>query len=250
MIWFIIFIISIIIYKFISFKTPIYCLMITAHIPQRIKYANISIKNFNKQNYPNKYLIIINQSNYNFKKQSNILDVKVDNKNLTLGELRNISLEFVPPNAIWTTWDDDDWRREDYLLKLYNSLYFSNSNFLMFQNRLEYNKNNNFIWKIKLNDGLMTFFAYKNPYIKYSKLNTSEDKIVKHFANKHLKVKIINNDPKLYIRTVHNNTSLYVNENKKSIKNTINNSNYFEFNASDSDIKYVNKILSLYYKNV
>ena len=34
---------------------------------------------------------------------------------ITLGDLRNISLSYVPNNEIWTTWDDDDWRSSNYL---------------------------------------------------------------------------------------------------------------------------------------
>lgn len=96
----------------------------------------------------------------------------------------------------------------------------------------------------------MIFFAYKNPFIKYEKINTSEDKMVKQFAYKYLKVNIYDNDPKIYIRTIHENTSVYVNTKKRTIKDTSTNINFFENKPTQNQINYVNQIVTLYYKNI
>mgnify|MGYP001248267730 CR=1 FL=1 len=55
------------------------------------------------------------KSSFISKDDDRILEVFIDNEEIKLGTLRNIALQFVPPNAIWTTWDDDDWRHPNYI---------------------------------------------------------------------------------------------------------------------------------------
>lgn len=230
---------------------PVYCLMITGHDKQRRKFALKSIQNFFEQSYYNKHLIILNQDETTLlnTQRDNVLEIKIDNYNKTLGELRNISLQLVPPNAIWTIWDDDDYRANKYIEIMINEMQKTNSDFLLFKNRIEFNLNNKFLFKIKLNSGLMTFFAKYNPFIQYEHIPTSEDKLVKEFALKHLKVHIYNNNPLLYIRAIHNNnTSIYVSHNKNFLKNTSNNKNYFEYDLTKQEKQHVNNIIYKYYK--
>ena len=226
--------------------------MITGHIKDRRKFALKSVENFLTQSYKNKHLIILNQDiNTSLLKNdySNILEVKIDNTNKTLGELRNISLQLVPPNAIWTVWDDDDYRDPHYISTMVNQMYKTNSDFLMFQNRIEYNLNNDFTFKLTLKSGLMTFFAKYNPYLQYENVSTSEDKKMKSYALNNLKVYIFNNNPLLYVRAIHkNNTSVYVMHDKNNLKNTKNNKVYFENNLTKYEKELVNNIIYKYYK--
>lgn len=231
--------------------SPVYCLMITGYVKDRRKFALKSIKNFLNQSYKNKYLIILNQDNTSLLKQDydNILEIMINNTNKTLGELRNISLQLVPPNAIWTVWDDDDYRDKNYISTMVNQMIKTNSDFLMFQNRVEYNLNNDFTFKLTLKSGLMTFFAKHNPYLQYEHISTSEDKKMKQFALNNLKVHIFNNNPLIYIRAIHkNNTSVYVSKNKNQLQNTINNKVYFENNLTRYEKELVNNIIYKYYK--
>lgn len=234
-----------------ALRTPVYCLMITGYYADRTKYAKRSIENFYDQTYKNKHIIIINQSKEKLLEEntSNALEVFIDSKNMTLGELRNMSLEFVPPDAIWTTWDDDDWRDPSYISKMISIMAYQKVDNLLFQNRIEYNIVNNFHFVMTLKSGFMTFFCMKNPSIQYEHVNTSEDVQVKEHILKNLKYFIYNNDPRDYIRLRHNNnTSIYVEKSKNKLKNTINNKNYFERQLSQTETKYLHNIISKYYK--
>lgn len=234
-------------------STPVYCLMVTGQNELRRSYAKISIKNFLLQTYANKNLIILNQSKASLlsKDYTNILEVFIDEPH-SLGTLRNISLQFVPPNAIWTTWDDDDWRHTQYLttmISIFNTK--QDIEFMMFQNRLEYNMITKYMFRSKMKHGTMIFFAKQNPYLVFSDKDVLEDVELKQYALNNLKYYIYNNDPKMYLRLIHqSNTSIYVDPEKQKIKNNQNAKTYFEFEASEADSIYINNIISKEYKNV
>ncbi len=103
----------------------VYCLLITGKDAKRIMYSRlIGVKNFNLQDYPNKTLIIINHGDQPvmLTKQKNIFELRVQKNNMTLGDLRNLSLDLVPLNGIFCVFDDDDWRPERYLSYMVNKL--------------------------------------------------------------------------------------------------------------------------------
>jgi len=231
---------------------PLYCLMITGYKEDRLPFARNSIQNFYSQSYQNKFLIIINQSKTKLIKQNThrVLEMYVDSTNLTLGELRNMSLQFVPPNAIWTTWDDDDIRHHDYLSVMTTHLLRKNVECLFFINRIEYNLNSKFSFVMTLNSGFMTMFCKKRPDIQYEHVMTNEDVQVKQFIQKHLTYFIYNNPPNMYIRLTHgNNTSIYVNKHKKELTDTRKNRLYFERELLPDEHIYLRNIMFKYYKN-
>lgn len=251
-IWLIFFVVQYLQIK-LSNRHTVYCLMITGHNEQRYAYAKVSIDNFNLQTYKNKKLVIINQNVKSLmtSENENILEVFVDTKNKSLGILRNISLSFVPPDGYWTPWDDDDWRHPNYLSIMMKKMMNKNVEFLMYQNRLEMNSKNKFCFKAKLVSGTMQFFAKNNPYLTYEDKNVLEDVQMKNFALNNLKTYIYDNDPSLYIRTIHDeNTSNYVNNNKNKIRDTKHHKEYFEDEVEMEEKIYTEKILSTYYSNV
>lgn len=234
-------------------STPVYCLMVTGHTPERIAFARQSVSNFLAQTYDNKHLIIINQSRTPILREEypNMLETYVNNTGKTLGELRNMTLQFVPPDAIWTTWDDDDWRAADYIAHMLSVMTSQGADFFMFQNRIDYNQLNGFAFKATLRSGLMTFFAKHNPYLRYAHVSTSEDKPLKEYAVKQLNTFVYDNDAKLYIRLIHGaNTSVYVDKAKSEIRDTRNNRDFFEAELSDDEQKFLDNIISKYYKYV
>ena len=197
---------------------PIYCLMVTGKDENRYEFAKISIMNFIIQTYNNKHLLIVNHGTRRLVNNNNnyIKEFMVSKENKTLGDLRNISLSYVPDGEIFTTWDDDDWRSADYLQQLYDVLITNNAQLVMLKNRLEYNLNNGSAWKSSLNSGFYWFFMVKDPNLKYDSLDKNEDGIIKTKAYElHKKIIVYDNDPKIYIRYIHkNNTSPYVNKDK------------------------------------
>lgn len=226
----------------------VFCLMVTGYTPQRVSYAKKSVTNFLEQNYEHKHLIILNQSSENILDSPNsnrMVEIKVAVDKL--GILRNKSVDMVPKNAVWTTWDDDDYRHPEYLTTFMHEFRDQNVDFVMFQNRLEYNILTQYKFKIKLKSGTMIFFSRDNS-LKYDPVESMEDQGLKRTALRKLRCKVINNDPKLYIRLIHDsNTSLYVNKDKDALRDTSKHIEYFEFLPNPDEIEYMNKIISSYY---
>tara|TARA_B110000261_G_C13021267_1_gene332214 strand:- start:146 stop:562 length:417 start_codon:yes stop_codon:yes gene_type:complete len=131
--------------------------------------------------------------------------------------------------------------------------YMHNSyvDFLMFENRLEHNFINGHSFRVKLKSGTSVFFCKKTAYVQYdNNKGTMEDVVVKKTALSKYKCITINNDPTMYLRFIHsNNTSVYVDSERYTIRNTINNKDFFEYVLSKNEEKYIDKILSKYYKN-
>lgn len=235
-----------------SQSTPVYCLMVTGYSDKRRPFALRSISNFREQRYQNKHLIVLNQSKRKLLNREhdfeNILEFYVDNEGKTLGNLRNISLQFVPPNAIWTTWDDDDWRHSAYLSIMMREMRTTGTEFLMPRNRIEYNLVNKFAYKSTLKTGFMTFFSKYNENLRYADVSTSEDANVKEYALKNLRYATYDNDAALYIRFVHDdNTSVYVDGKKQDVRDTSRNKVYFETKLNKKERDFVNNIISKYY---
>jgi hypothetical protein len=231
----------------------VYCLMITGKDSDRSYFAQISVNNFNRQTYKNKHLVVVNHGNIpviDAQSPDNISEIFVP-RDTTLGRMRNMSLERVPEGAIWTTWDDDDWRSDDYIQTLYNELRAHPTKmYLMYCNRLEHNFNTDFSYNVSIPSGTYIFFAIKCPNIKYAEIMVKEDSPVKRFMYNNMDKTVIykTNDPLLYIRFVHkNNTSLYIDYSKTEIV-TNNQGVVFENNVNTQQENYINSIKKMYYK--
>jgi hypothetical protein len=236
-----------------SNKTPMYCLMITGKDDTRYKFAKVGIINFNYQSYPNKYLIIINHGHKKLlaDKIDNIIEIMVDKKGKTLGDLRNLSLSYVPNGSIWTTWDDDDWRVENYLEELYDVLTKNDADVVVFKNRIDYNLNNNASWIASFDTGTMIFTMYKDPKIVYDSLDSNEDRVIKDNINTFKKVIIHDNDPIFYVRNIHKtNTSIFVDATRNSHIQYADTSDYHEYPVTDKQKEYTNEIYNKYYKDI
>ena len=224
---------------------PIYCVMVTGKDTTRWNFAKIAIRNFEKQTYNNKKLIIINEGREIKPNNRNILELVITNrkeKNMTLGDLRNLAFEFIPENAIWTLWDDDDWRSNNYLSYLYSHL--ENNEYIFFTKRIEHNLNTKFTWLMELKSGFVIMFGRKKWNLIYDSKDFNEDIPLKHKIKTEMKYKVIENDPKIYIRMVHKtNTSVIANKNKMSLKYTNDNRSYFEYKASTHILDYVKSII-------
>jgi hypothetical protein len=227
--------------------------MITGKGGVREELAKIAILNFRRQNYKKKRLIIINEGEtLNQKAENDVLEIIIKDrkeKQLTLGELRNMAFEFIPEESIWTTWDDDDWRSDGYLSFLKSKLGFND--YVFFTRRVEYNMQNGFTWIMELKSGFVIMFGRKKWDCLYAEKDYNEDIPLKNHIMSNLNYKIIENEPYIYIRTVHgNNTSVMIKPNKSSIANTIGNKVYFEHAADDNVTDYVNSIISKYFRTI
>ena len=216
----------------------VYCIMITSD--KRHRFMLHSVSNFKEQDYVKKKLVIISESKMTdpILDDERILQIPVPRKHsITLGRLRNIAFEFIPDRAIFTVWDDDDIRSPDYISVLKQNL--GQDDYVMISKRIEYNLNTNFIWVMELKPGFVLYFGRKFDGLKYENVDVNEDvKMRQHIKNRY-KSKVLDNDPKLYIRVAHDsNTSLLVNKEKTHIRNTERNKMYFEHPISRDDSLY------------
>lgn len=244
-------------------EQAIYALMITGKDDKRIKFAKKAVENFMKQDYANKKLVILNhhpdprmkvldtngdqKQDRNRNERQNCLEICMEKE--SLGHLRNASLEFVPMNACWTIWDDDDWRPHDYLSSLYKVMVDNEADCVAYTTRYEHNSNTKFSWKMTSMKGYPTVLCKKNPLIRYKNVDTMEDvQLLWSIREIGMKLFIYHNvdRPDLYIRLVHgNNSSLYINHQKTTVRPRSSESySYKEDDISQKEKDFVKRTIS------
>ena len=226
--------------------------MITGKDDKRVIFARlIGLKNFNMQTYKNKQLIIINHGKtpIMLKPQDNVYEMMVEKGNMTLGDLRNLSLELVPLNALWYTHDDDDFRSPDYIQFMVDKLLETKSIAVFMKNRLEYNLANNFIFNSHFDKGNTHIMCIKLDRLRYINKDTLEDvNLQEDIRGFNKKYTAIDNDPKMYIRIIHqNNTSPYAVDSRTDVIEYSNDSYYKESEAKKEDKTYAEEIIKKHY---
>ena len=232
----------------------VYCIMITGKDRSRICFAKKSVNNFLNQDYKYKKLVIINHSQLpvtHDPSSNNVFEFHVPREGNTLGDLRNIALQLVPIDAIWTLWDDDDYRSPNYLSFLYQNMVSSRSDVVLFTRRYECNYNTKFVWEMEIPSGFVIVFAKQDLRVKYLQKDSMEDvKLIDDFKKLGKKINVITNDPSIYIRLVHtNNTSLYVNKHKTEVIQNNDNDTYLEKYVDDRTRYEVLKLIDMTFFN-
>lgn len=239
-------------------KNPdIYCILITGKNEDRYKFIPLAIENFKMQTYKYKKLLIINHgsnkiktTNKDYMYNPDIIEINIEKGILTLGDIRNYALDIIPLNALWTVWDDDDWRSKVYLEEMYKSLVKYRADVVFFKNRLEYNILNNFAYQSRFNFGMPFILSKKIEKIRYLPRESLEDvDLHVDYLKADKKVVILDNDPRFYIRIIHeSNTSLYVNNQRNFIVNYSDKDSYHEYEINKKDYEYCRMIVDKYYK--
>lgn len=238
-------------------RTPqIFCLMITGG-NDRIEWARVAVRGFLNQDYPNKKLIILNnnlQENVAFNKNSsrivdpNVQEYIVSKKGKTLGDLRNMSMNYVPLGSYYYVWDDDDERHPTLLTYLMHNAINSGAQYVLLKNRLNFNCANNSLWRSNDSRGLKHILGRKTggKYdLKYLSKDTLEDLPVNDLKHNGSKTLLINNDPRFYVRFVHGkNTSPFVNYTQSNA--SITDGPYTETQCTPEDREYINSFIQNY----
>lgn len=230
----------------------IYCVMMTGKNEDRYKFVQIAIDNFMEQTYINKHLIIINHGTKSLKQLENesITELHFNKDKMTLGDMRNFAIEMIPFGSLWTIWDDDDWRHKRYLELMYKNMKDNSADVVFIKNRIDYNMRNNFVYRSRFEKGMPFVLCKKTEVIRYLPKDSLEDiRLLNDFELYDKKTYLINNDPRWYIRTIHGtNTSLFVNNERKEIVNYAPESTYHEFNVTDKELSYAEKIIEQYFR--
>lgn len=115
--------------------TPlISCVMVTANRPELCRRA---VASFSAQTYPNRELVVLDNGSEPARDSFASLNGELTYRyqppddNITLGELRNQSLEMARGEVIVPQWDDDDWCHPDRLAVQFDALRSSDSNACM-----------------------------------------------------------------------------------------------------------------------
>ena len=231
----------------------VYGIMVTGKDEQRIAYARlIGLKNFEMQTYTNKHLIIVNHGTKPVltHQVSNVYELMVDKTNFTLGDLRNLALQLVPLNAIWYVHDDDDFRSANYIEFMVSNLLKNKAIAVFLKNRMEYNLANGYTFKSGFAYGNTHIMCIKLERLQYMSKDTLEDTRlqtdIQSFKKKYVS---IDNDPKMYVRVIHqNNTSPFAHDSRADIVKYNPSSYYQEYEATDDEKAYVKSIIAQHYK--
>ena len=89
-------------------------MMITGHQAERRKYALLAVRSFLRQTYDKSQLLIVNQGESLRIDDPRVVELFVETGNKTVGDLRNYALDRIDTPFV-AVWDDDDWKRKDYL---------------------------------------------------------------------------------------------------------------------------------------
>lgn len=231
----------------------VYCIMPTGKSARRIAFAKIAVHNFQQQTYKHKYLIIVNDNNLSVLEADKIYDniIEIPCEEMTLGAKKNLAISMIPYQSIWTCWDDDDWRADDYLEIMVNRLHKDpQKKFLMYRNRLEHNMLTDFTWRLTIKNGTYIFFCTKlfNKNLLYDDLDNKEDVGIKKYLLQNTKDVVLYDNPRfdVYIRFSHGeNTSSFVDSEKQDLK--MNTKFVNDSYASIEEQRYVSHIKNLYY---
>jgi glycosyltransferase involved in cell wall biosynthesis len=190
--------------SFLNCSETVYALMITGKDDYHHKLALSSIKSFQKQTYPNKKLIIVNDGQYSYESAGgNVQEIKIE-KGKVLGELRNISLDAVPEGSVWVQWDDDDWHHPNLIQTQYDALNRSNALAVMLGKQIYYSCRINSAWVRSHYSGIMgTIMCRNTTNVRYPAKKKAEDASFLYQLRKRGKVININNPPEYYIRLIH-----------------------------------------------
>lgn len=93
----------------LAYREPrVTAVMVTGKSPERRPLAINAIRQFERQTYQNKELLIVNTGEKICPPRRSVKEIKLTQGELTLGDLRNIALEHAKGDWIMQ-WDDDDY---------------------------------------------------------------------------------------------------------------------------------------------
>jgi len=194
----------------------------------RIELAKTAIESFLSQTYENKELIIVNSGSIHYMKEiERFIDFQktdcihhvffICKNTTTIGELRNVGLEYANGDYI-TTWDDDDFYSKTRIESQVYWIEKEKADFVMFKN---------FIVKIKdkqrsvvsNENGLEPSVLFKRNELKYPHMQKGEDTLyINSLLDLGCKKYVIDNKEDDYIYNFHGENTCSFGDFKNIIK--------------------------------
>jgi hypothetical protein len=181
------------------------CLMVTRNRPQ---LALRAVSSFLGQTYPNRELVIVDESETDWSPQLPESDKirwhHIPSGKGPLGKMRNLSLQLAAGSVVMQ-WDDDDWSHPDRIMRQWESLGEQAFGFL---------KRLTLFWPAKQEAGITQCRAWECAFIArrdrisliYPELERAEDSQLFDRLRKNCPHQLLD-EPELYIRTVHGNNT-------------------------------------------
>lgn len=181
------------------------CLMVTKN---RLRLVQRAVRCFQAQSHPNRELIVVNDAEDGTRDyiqrlgDSRIIYVRPEQPDLSLGELRNISVASATGPLVMQ-WDDDDWYHPDRIKAQSAALFQSRSDLCVLERwTLAWPSRNLFYWsKRRPWEGSM--LAVKSKLPPYPHLRRGEDaELFKRCIDENFKICSLDR-PDLYVYVVH-----------------------------------------------
>lgn len=214
------------------------CIMSTKN---RLRFVRKSIKMFKNQSYPNKELIIIDDSDvpYNIKTTNEIKYIHYPNK-CSIGSKRNAGISLASGDVI-LLWDDDDYHGTDRIANQLAALLKSKKDGIVYNSCVYYNlpsetlyvlsqKHHNELWKYGYIAG--TFMFYRHLFtqhgIKFKNKNVREDILfIEDILNRGFKITTMNIPPGDFVYVKHDASTMIVNDAYASKTKTISKKDFY-----------------------
>jgi glycosyltransferase involved in cell wall biosynthesis len=183
-------------------KEPLVSALMITGIEARIPLAKLALQSFLKQTYKRKELVIVNDGKISVtgnQSYPNVREVFVSNQH-NLGQLRNISMDLAH-SQYQIQWDDDDYSHPYRMQRQIEFLLKNDLEACILRNQIRYDILNTdtvlFGWK----EGMFGTILYKyHQHRRYPEWTKAEDE---EFWYSFEDRKIIQNHPRLYVRTYH-----------------------------------------------
>ncbi len=186
--------------------------MITGKDAKRYKLAQAAVRSFQAQTWPNKELVIIDDSPAHWPDHENLHIVRPQ-PGLSLGELRNLALDNKVCRGDWIVqWDDDDWSHPTRIAAMMDIRQPDHAITLRYQTRFSFENSTAFALKYDQPDGIPGTVLHAKTNVRYRTLDRHEDT---HFLRDAFGPKTIVMDnhpesspgPSLYLRFFHGNNT-------------------------------------------
>jgi len=186
---------------------PVTALMVTGKDPEHAGLARNSILSFLAQSYPNRRLVIVNDGAYCFEipgvPEGRVVQVNLPERR-TLGELRNLSLEAVPPDGVWVQWDDDDWHHPSLIPAQYAELKEKNAEACFLKHQVQYAFAKDAAWVNRCKVGIAgTVMARRREKVRYELPELGEDSEFQNVYRERYRCVVWNNPHHYYLRFIH-----------------------------------------------
>jgi glycosyltransferase involved in cell wall biosynthesis len=207
------------------FQPLVSCLMVTKPVNARFKLIQKSIQSFLWQTYQKKELIMVLDQSSVIEKQRlvryvqrlnhpNIRMIHSD-RNVTLGELRNLSVRHARGEAI-CQWDDDDLSHPKRIAVQLKHLSHTRAGAVYLRNVLHvFTEQQICFWtdwnKMKCKALPSTLFMKKCDFLPYRKVNKREDLYLMAQLSTWTKVAVLDAPPFLYLYHFHGNNTWSLN---------------------------------------